>query len=208
MQENLTPEEKLLHLIKEGATSQKTVTEEASIPHVPRSTYIHQAQQSQSTPLKISTIKIFFKIGLALNIFLLIILGYQWIFGEPVFQISHSKNKDLSSLFLPTFETTPSINIEPSLKIFSSKNIFKSFGEAPPVIQTGDESKSIEDYLKNLYLSGIISGDHPQAIIEDKTNGQFYYVYQGDFIGPLQAIEIGDNYIVLRYGDNEGRLTL
>lgn len=208
MQENLTPEEKLLHLIKEGAPSQKPKNEEAPISE-PIS-LSSQPQRLVSPPKSslVNLIKTLTKIGIYLNLFLLMILGYQFIFGAPILPLPHHNDKDISSLPLPSMETNSDEKFDQYIEIFSKKNIFKSFGEAPPLMQSGEISRTIEDYLKNLFLSGIISGISPQAIVEDRSNGQFYYVSKGDFIGSLQVIEVGDNYILLKYGEDEGRLTL
>lgn len=55
------------------------------------------------------------------------------------------------------------------------------------------------DLLKDINLMGIISGLTPQAVIEDKKAQKTYYVTKGQFIGEMQVEDIAEGKIILNY---------
>ncbi len=55
------------------------------------------------------------------------------------------------------------------------------------------------DLNKDINLVGIISGDNPQAIIEDKSTQKTYYLSKGQFIGESQVEDIQEGKIVLNH---------
>lgn len=62
------------------------------------------------------------------------------------------------------------------------------------------------ELLKDFALVGIISGDNPQAIIEDKKNQKTYYLRKGQFMGEFQVEQIEAGKIVLSYEDQNYEL--
>jgi hypothetical protein len=200
-----TPEEKLLKLIK--GSPQPPLAEKQDTPLKESPALFSKAPSHQ----KLYSIKLikggtFFCSGIALILFFA--LSYQLLSGEPVLSLPREKLFETQSLQFPSSEQNVSENFEES-KIFSGRNLFKSIGEPPPLM-TGPrtEAASFNDLSRNLYLSGIIFGDRPQAVIEDRSNGQVHYVESGDYIGELQVIEVGEDRVLLRYGEEEGQLNL
>lgn len=55
------------------------------------------------------------------------------------------------------------------------------------------------DSIKDISLVGIISGENPQAIIEDKKTQKTYYVTKGQFIGEFQVEDIQEGKIIINY---------
>jgi type II secretory pathway component PulC len=55
------------------------------------------------------------------------------------------------------------------------------------------------DLTKDLSVVGIISGSNPQAIIEDKKNQRTYYVSKGQFINELKVLDIQQGKVILDY---------
>ena len=55
------------------------------------------------------------------------------------------------------------------------------------------------DVIKDINLVGIISGENPQAIIEDKKAQKTYYVTKGQSIGEIILDEIQEGKITLNY---------
>jgi len=55
------------------------------------------------------------------------------------------------------------------------------------------------DLIKDINLVGIVSGEEPQAIIEDKKAQKTYYLRKGQFMGQLQLADIKDGKIILSY---------
>ncbi|MDD4955603.1 MAG: hypothetical protein PHP17_06160 [Candidatus Omnitrophica bacterium] len=55
------------------------------------------------------------------------------------------------------------------------------------------------DLIKDINLVGIVSGDEPQAVIEDKKAQKTYYLRKGQFMGEMQLAEILEGKIILNY---------
>jgi len=55
------------------------------------------------------------------------------------------------------------------------------------------------DLIKDINLIGIISGENPQAVIEDKKTKKSYYLSKGQFIGDFQVEDIQEGKIILNY---------
>jgi type II secretory pathway component PulC len=53
--------------------------------------------------------------------------------------------------------------------------------------------------IKDINLVGVIMGDSPQAVIEDKKAQKTYYLIQGQFIGDFQVEEIMSGKVILNY---------
>lgn len=51
--------------------------------------------------------------------------------------------------------------------------------------------------IKDINLLGVILGDNPQAIVEDKKTQKTYYVTKGQFIGDFQVEEIRQGKVIL-----------
>jgi type II secretory pathway component PulC len=55
------------------------------------------------------------------------------------------------------------------------------------------------DLIKGINLMGIISGENPQAIIEDKSSQKTFYLSRGQFLGELCIEDIQDGKVILSY---------
>jgi len=64
-------------------------------------------------------------------------------------------------------------------------------GQAPGVLNA--------ELVKDINLMGIISGDNPQVIIEDKKNQKTYYVNKGQYFGDFLVEDIQAGKVVLNY---------
>ena len=71
-----------------------------------------------------------------------------------------------------------------------------------------DFRKAIEvsDMVSEFRLVGIIPGDEPQAIIEDKKSGQTLFLKKGERLAEVVIKEISEGRVVLGY--NEETITL
>jgi len=65
------------------------------------------------------------------------------------------------------------------------------------VSSTAPASAAESASIKDMNLVGIVSGDTPQAIIEDKKAQKTYYVNKGQLIGGFQLEDIQDGKIIL-----------
>lgn len=62
--------------------------------------------------------------------------------------------------------------------------------------------------IKDINLLGVISGDSPQAVIEDKKSQKTYYVTKGQLIGEFQVEDIGGGKIILNYSGQRFELSI
>jgi len=61
---------------------------------------------------------------------------------------------------------------------------------------------------KDISLIGIISGDNPQAVIEDKKTQKTFYLNKGQFIGEFQVEDIQEGKIILNHNSQKYELYL
>lgn len=115
-------------------------------------------------------------------------------------------NKEMPSEAVPDNEK-PASSFEDYQKLLNKKAIF-----APPVISNskGKESQgpSLRDLAKDLNLVGIIPGDDPQVIIEDKRNGQTLFLKKGEMIDTIIVKDIQNGRVVLEFNDETLTLSL
>lgn len=74
-------------------------------------------------------------------------------------------------------------------QIFSASAVTQKLDGKPAAVNT--------DLLKDLNLVGIIAGDSPQAIIEDRKLQKTYYVNKGQIISEFQVEAIEDGKVAL-----------
>ena len=75
--------------------------------------------------------------------------------------------------------------------------------------EAGREKEAVlPELVKDLNLLGIVSGDAPQAVIEDKKNQQTYYLTKGQFIDEMQVCDIQENKVILEYKGKHAELHL
>jgi len=166
MNENISPEEKLLRLIK----TQKRTTLSAPKPN-------------RKKPRRIN-----------FNLLLIASLVYLSVtFAYPLFSPKQIR--------LPKPDAASTIKEETGPRPYqfysqalSKRQLFSSAAAN----QSTDNSIAIEaNSIKDISLIGIISGDNPQAIIEDKLAQKTYYLTTGQFAGDFQVENIGNGKISL-----------
>jgi hypothetical protein len=85
------------------------------------------------------------------------------------------------------------------------RNIFMPQQVEIEPVETGP---GIEEIKGSLTLIGIIAGDRPQAIIEDKKSRKSHFLYKGDTIGSSKVIDILDDNVVIEYKGQRFNLVL
>ena len=83
-------------------------------------------------------------------------------------------------------------------QLFGASSATKSAGEQPAGM----------DISKKFNLVGIIAGDQPQAIIEDKETQKTYYLYAGQSFGDATVEEVNNGKVVLNYKGERVTLVL
>ena len=80
------------------------------------------------------------------------------------------------------------------IEAVKDKSIFSS---AAPAAAVEPVSIAEADLAKDINLLGIISGERPEAVIEDKKVDKVFYVSRGMFIGDYQVQDIQDGKVIL-----------
>lgn len=217
MKDNIPPEEKLLRLIR-GQKQQSKVTAALPAAELSVSTAVKAAASYPKVTLAqwqaltnvvkkrflfLNNKKIIWLSLIACGLYLIASLVYPWVGLEKIKlpQIAHNKDNLL--------RRTLKQNIKPYefyLKGIEGRQIFVSHStqEAP----TSTIAQAGTDLMKDLSVVGIISGESPQAIIEDKKTQKTYYVNKGQFIGQVQIADILEGKIIVNYQGQKFELYL
>jgi len=195
IKDTVSPEEKLLRLIR-GQKKQ--------LPHV----------QTIKHGIKIPLRDIFAKrppslknskllrwlLGAAL-IYLLISLLYPFI-GLKISIPKTESHKPLDSTSDLKTDLKPFEFYQQSV---AGRNIFGSISAQETA---GPASAAGVDLVKDISLVGIIAGENPQAIVEDKKTAKTYYVTKGQLIADMQIDDIQESKIIVNYKGQKYELYL
>lgn len=217
--DDLSPEEKLLHLIRRsGKKDSKELKDSdagntASQSNDKNSKSLKQSiefkQGSKLTKLQEARI-ILYGIKSINFIFInrLIILGvfivlawFLWdlYFNHPQFEksLSLSKHKPKPEVIsVAKKEPMPYSYYQEEI---SKRNIFKSQGEGEKVSQAAPAGLAFKELVKDLNLLGIVAGDNPQVIIEDRKMQKTFFLYKGDYVGEMKVEAIYPDKVVLEF---------
>jgi hypothetical protein len=87
----------------------------------------------------------------------------------------------------------------------SQKNIF---GQAEQESSQAQNIIAAEDIVGNIGLVGIIAGDNPQAVLEDKKSQKTYYMTKGESFNGFIVEDISQGRVVLDYQGKKIALSL
>ncbi len=211
MPPDITPEEKLLNLIKANPRQEKKEEEKVDLV-LPQSSIASSSLGKEftvsTTFLNSNLIQKLFITSSVCVVVMLMVLMYQYLGGGAILPLPIKKVLGGESFDLPVRKMGTSETFDSYQKAFQERNLFKTIGTPPPVSISTEKALGLTELSRNLSLSGIISGNTPQAVIEDRSNGQIYYVQSGDSVGPIQVVQVNHSSVLLRYGDEERQLTL
>jgi type II secretory pathway component PulC len=184
MKEYISPEEKLLRLIRGAHKAHPNATANTSNPQQPAHTSLRKSWLTFPALLQNR-----FSVLNARKMLLLILgaslLCLVYTLIAPFFNhqtITIPKETALNNITngaaLPT-ETKP---YESYLEGIQNRQIFAG---AELTTSNAPTSGVNLDLLKDINLVGIIAGENPQAIIEDKKSQKTYYLNKGQFIGDI-----------------------
>lgn len=196
MKDNITPEERLLKLIRKEGKHHAIAAKDGQSP----------SKRALGFPIGMFFSSRFFlmhaKQFIAILVFasslycgyafLYPILGMKKIKLPEITPLLHGAAKDESSLV-----TKP---LESYTEEFKGRQIFQN----PLTEDTakGSQKSPEADLLNDFSLIGIVSGENPQAIIEDKKNQKTYYVSKGQSIGAFKVEGIHEGKVILGYQGN------
>lgn len=92
------------------------------------------------------------------------------------------------------------------LEIIDKHNLFKSKDASSERNQIVPIAAG--ELLENYSLSGIISGNNPQAIVVDKKSNKSYFLNKGQYLNNFKIVEIYEDKIVLELDGKEFELGL
>lgn len=122
-------------------------------------------------------------------------------------QINPAKDED--SISSPDYKAKELKPFSYYSEIIGKRQLFKIIAAA----ESKEKSKAAPnaaslDAIKNYSLLGVISGENPQAIIEDKKTKQTIYLQKGQSIGELKVTDVQDGKIILESGGQTAELSI
>lgn len=211
MQENSSPEEKLLELIKRGANPDKIGTKDTS-PQPPKQekSVEEPAPRPKSIPAVSRKAKTrYTKSFSVLNKFLVVLVVCVIVYMVLAYVKNPYKSKtEISSeVEVETggelLEDTPaSPPISHYVEILGGRQMFKLY-EVPKPKPVGPPKPrvTLQQLLAAYTFIGVIFGDVPQAIIEEKRTGQSFYLTAGQYLGEIKIERIERGRITVSYED-------
>ena len=224
--ESLSPEERLLRLIRKGRPKKEEAasTQAAAVPPQKGSPPSRKSFQkvhafenlervfssafggAKTSHLLTKANRLLrFGFGALLCLFLFTLFWEKSPKGDNVASISPSEG---------TKSPFPIPSQESPRKLYSyygedieKRDIFRSSFQGTSK-EVAVEEKALKEFTKDLNLLGIVTGKNPQAIIEDKKEGKTYFVNKGDSIGVLRVEEIREDRVILNYQGEQLDLTL
>lgn len=200
MTDNILPEEKLLKLIR-GERKPLQKVDSAPIADNTKKPGIKLFPRNFSIPTFNKAIK------------LLLVLSFLWLillFLQPSY--APNKTKQLKPMAAKNLAKKISPDAKEQIKPYSfylegikNRKIFSSAAAEDTQKVIGTASA---DLIKDINLVGIISGEEPQAVIEDKKAQKTYYLKKGQYIGELQLEDILEGKIVLEFNGQNYELYL
>jgi hypothetical protein len=191
MNDNIAPEEKLLRLIRKGKkTDSKTAAKVLS------------AREKLLSPLKITLIA-----ALGLSIIILAASVIYPFLGLKDIKLPQAKSKGLAEEETKepqASEAAPSFN-----NSFQNNSMFNNIYYEDTPSSGIEANKDVNlDLIKDINLVGIISGDNPQAVIENKKVQKTYYLTAGQYLGEFRIDKIGEGKVTLDYKGQKFELYL
>lgn len=177
MKESNLPEEKLLRLIKENAVNNnanKTIQEDLQVK-----------QPSRRSSKKIEPRKVFFLVFFVSLVYFLSAFIYPLFLPKAV-RLAVTNNAEVA---------TQNISSE-DLKIEDSSNLYRRQIFVSNQIANNEVFPAATSDI-DLVLVGIVLGENPQAVIEDKKVDKIYYLVKGQFINDFQVEDIKEGKIIL-----------
>jgi len=198
MQENNSPEEKLLNLIKQGKAgpkSNKSVEPTKSALTVFGKVAFKKKKSGSRSLLLANRILVIVVISVLVYLVLSFIFPYTSATKipdkvSPIREIAgqvEGQKKD------PLTHYTNTLNRRQMFKMYEPPR--------PKAMEKEKPRVTLQQLLGGYTFVGIIFGDNPQAIIEEKKSGQSYYLTAGQFLGEIKIEKIEKGKITVSHGE-------
>jgi len=195
MRDNVSPEEKLLKLIR----GQKKTGSPSDRPHLVNAQDPKASKNSLqgSSLLKYPPLLNINKIIITIFIFSCVYLVFTFLY--PMF-IPEKINLPKATEHESSGEKNVSIQEIKPFEFYSEGLKTRQLFTSPSGSEPEKTSEAVNsDLIKDLNLVGIMAGDTPQAVIEDKKAQKTYYVTKGQLINEFKVDEIREGKIILNY---------
>jgi len=215
--DNLTPEEKLLRLIrKDKKKNSGGLNSGAKLKEGPvafeSSLLTEETDKAIENPFLFSFVKSFNFSLINSFITLAVIVGSAIfifnLFYEPPnlraktqHTISKEKKELIKERKIPSFDYYQQAVSKRVLFRGGSKETSKEVHVIP-------KSKTFSQLMQNLNLIGIMTGDNLQAIIENKKEKETYFINIGDYLGEIRVLNIEPKKVTLEYQGETASLFL
>lgn len=207
MRDNVSPEEKLLRLIRGQRPRQDKISSEQKIVF-----NVSDLEKTKPANGALGWEKFFYKGEYQKLIHWGFIFCTLYLFSAIFYNLWGLRKfklpavpKDTDLRFTKVDSTKSFIPLETYLNSIRQRSIFASeqievYGRSQVAVAS--------DVLKDLSLVGIISGDSPQAIIEDKKANKTYYVTKGQYIGEFMVEDILEGKVIINRNQERFELFL
>lgn len=208
MRDNISPEEKLLRLIR----GHKKTTDAKAADSVPgaasdfkkaaffKKTYFQNITQKYLSAKHLYKIILLCLIGSFL--YLGFCLAYPFL-NLPLLQAPTAVEEKILDLELESKIAKKSFDYYlAKIKDRQIFNVVKPQETARP------QSSADLNLIQDLTLVGVISGENPQVIIEDKKSQKTYYLTKGQSLGQFQIEDIQEGKAILSYEGQKFELYL
>lgn len=207
MHKNVSPEEKLLSIIKGNNKSQPAIPAEA--PQAQASQARNKIDDYISALSKNAILKksVFDPAALrAYNRYMIIAGGLIALYlimdillVSPYRKAAHTISSLASSATsIRTAEKKVPIETK-NYSYYSSKLSGRSLFTGGPYSSSAPEELSDDEASDNIGLVGIMPGNNPQAIIEDKKAQKTYYLIKGQSINGITVDDVKEGNVILDY---------
>lgn len=224
MAEEFSPEEKLLRLIrgKKRDESKSTPEKVESSAGIPSTTGIQNMKYSSPADKRVADEWRYFKfLNLALVIMLIVVIMF-YIFDLVSSKLERPTFGRLHKSDIASRRPQPAISEPQNAKLEAQTTPFSTYAEAigkrelfkPPKSEAVEEkpttqkTESASDKLKYLSLIGIIGGERPQAVIEDKKDKKTYFLNKGQTVSEMKVEDILKDRIILDFDGEKVELVL
>lgn len=221
MPEEFSPEEKLLRLIRGDKKQQpKPVVNNAQTP-------VNTAQAKPAAPLAVKyerrgergRLKIVNLALIALLVSAILFLVYDLVGSNlkaPISGVQHKTKIKKDEIPAPVSRKAQDSASQAQVTPFSSyqevvgkRELFKPLRTETPAAKTPKPATdSGYDKLKDLSLIGIVAGEKPQAIIEDRKIQKTYFLNKGQTVNQLTVEDILKDRVILDFEGEKLELVL
>lgn len=200
MQDNISPEERLLRLIRRKRSK--------PLPKEEKKNKNTQVDQTQKARPRISLPTFSFELLSRILLMVLLILGICLLLDFLL--VKPKKIDEIKSDGPQVLDKIPVAQapLEPLSYYTESVKSINLFTASSQVTEQTQPSPTFMQMVSSLKLQGIVSGPSPQAIIEDIKAKQVYFLSPGDYIGEIKLKEIFPGRVKLEYYGQVAELSL